>query len=107
MNNFDYKKYLAEGKLTEAGFDDRLKAAMGKSGFSDDEQDSFFSKDTPSTAGIGGYQKARDLIDKLRSEYKSMSDEDLDEFSKEMTLHFMDNTAGQAASKVFFAKNQL
>ena len=38
-----------------------------------------------------GYTKARDLIVKLRQQYRKMSDEDLDEFSKEMIAHFLDN----------------
>ena len=33
-----------------------------------------------------------------------MSDEDLDEFSKEMVLHFLDNTAAAAAAKIYFGK---
>jgi len=33
-----------------------------------------------------------------------MSDDELDEFSKEMIEHFLDNTAAQARAKVFFAK---
>mgnify|MGYP000055713918 CR=1 FL=1 len=84
--------------------DDRLKAAMGKSGFDDDETSDFFSKDTPSTMGIGRTQKARTLISTLRSDYRGMSDEELDEFSAEMVEHFLDNTAAQARAKVFFAK---
>ena len=71
--------------------DDRLKAAMGKSGFSDDETSDFFSKDTPSTKGISGYDKARKLIDQLRQDYRSMSDDELEEFSKEMAYHFKDH----------------
>ena len=84
--------------------DDRLKAAMGKSGFSDDETSDFFSKDTPSTKGISGYDKARKLVSTLRSDYRNMSDDELDEFSKEMIEHFLDNTAAQARAKVYFAK---
>ena len=48
--------------------------------------------------------KASDLIDKLRGDYRGMSDEELDSFSKEMIEHFLDNTAAQAAAKVFFGK---
>jgi len=88
----------------QENMDDRLKAAMGNSGFSDDETSDFFSKDTPSTMGIGGTQKARTLISTLRSDYRNMSDDELDEFSKEMIEHFLDNTAAQARAKVFFAK---
>ena len=88
----------------QENMDDRLKAAMGNSGFSDDETSDFFSKDTPSTMGIGGTQKARTLVSTLRSDYREMSDEELDEFSAEMVEHFLDNTAAQARAKVFFAK---
>jgi|TARA_B100001093_G_scaffold342823_1_gene327610 hypothetical protein len=88
----------------QENMDDRLKAAMGKSGFSDDETSDFFSKDTPSTMGVGGVQKARTLVSTLRSDYREMSDDELDEFSAEMVEHFLDNTAAQARAKVFFAK---
>tara|TARA_Y100000389_G_scaffold180694_1_gene195726 strand:+ start:10 stop:327 length:318 start_codon:yes stop_codon:yes gene_type:complete len=88
----------------QESMDDRLKAAMGNSGFSDDETSDFFSKDTPSTMGIGGTQKARTLVSTLRSDYREMSDEELDEFSAEMVEHFLDNTAAQARAKVYFAK---
>lgn len=91
-------------EVIQENIDDRLKAAMGKSGFNDDETSDFFSKDTPSTIGIGGTQKARTLISTLRSDYKNMSDDELDEFSKEMIEHFLDNTAAQARAKVYFAK---
>ena len=91
-------------KTIKENMDDRLKAAMGKSGFSDDETSDFFSKDTPSTKGISGYDKARKLVSTLRSDYRNMSDDELDEFSKEMIEHFLDNTAAQARAKVFFAK---
>ena len=87
--------------------DDRLKAAMGKSGFNDDETSDFFSKDTPSTKGISGYQKARDLITNLRSDYRSMSDDEMDDFTKEMVGHFIETTQGMAAAKVVMAKKGL
>jgi|14_taG_2_1085336.scaffolds.fasta_scaffold30995_3 hypothetical protein len=88
----------------QESMDDRLKAAMGNSGFSDDETSDFFSKDTPSTMGIGGVQKARTLVSTLRSDYREMSDDELDEFSAEMIEHFLDNTAAQARAKMYFAK---
>jgi len=84
--------------------DDRLKAAMGNSGFNDDETSDFFSKDTPSTMGVGGVQKARTLVSTLRSDYREMSDDELDEFSAEMIEHFLDNTAAQARAKIWFGK---
>ena len=88
-------------------FDSRLAQAMG---MSDDEfEDQVASRDIgspfPGTDNVSqGNKKASDLIDKLRKEYRSMSDEDLDEFSKEMLLHFIDNTAAQAAAKIYFGK---
>ena len=86
----DKLKNLIRETIKE-NMDDRLKTAMGKSGFSDDETSDFFSKDTPSTKGISGYDKARKLIDQLRQDYRSMSDDELEEFSKEMAYHFKDH----------------
>ena len=52
-----------------------------------------------------GYQAARNLIAKLREKtYRSFSDEDLDAFSKEMALHFIDNRAAEAALMMRSAK---
>ena len=52
-----------------------------------------------------GYQAARKLIDQLREKtYRSFSDEDLDAFSKEMALHFIDNRAAEAALMMRNAK---
>ncbi len=52
-----------------------------------------------------GYQAARKLIDQLREKtYRSFSDEDLDAFSKEMVLHFIDNPAAEAALMMRSAK---
>ena len=96
--------------LGEQGFDDRLAQQMG---MSDDEfEDQVASRDIgepfPGDDELSiGYSKASNLISKLRQDYRGMSDEDLDEFSKEMLLHFIDNTAAQAAAKAFFAKRQL
>ena len=102
---FNIKKWQKE-HLNEQSFDDRLKAAGG---FSDEEFDDITSKD-PGDPFPGddeltiGYNKARDLISKLRQDYRNMSDEDLDEFSKEMVLHFLDNTTAAAAAKIHFSK---
>ena len=46
-----------------------------------------------------GTKKASDLIDKLREDYKSMSDEDLDTFSVRMVEHFLDNLSAQVRAK--------
>ena len=57
--------------------------------------------------GDKGYQAARNLIAKLREKtYKSFSDEDLDAFSKEMVLHFIDNPAAEAAVMMRSAKSK-
>ena len=83
---FNIKKWQKE-HLNEQSFDDRLKAAGG---FSDEEFDDITSID------VGTYDnKARDLIEKLRGDYRSMSDEELDNFSIEMIKHFLDNTAAK------------
>ena len=93
--------------LGEQGFDDRLANQMG---MSDDEfEDQIASKDIeqpfPGDDELTiGYSKASDLISKLRQDYRGMSDEDLDEFSKTMVEHFLDRTAAQAAAKIWFGK---
>ena len=52
-----------------------------------------------------GYQAARKLIAKLREKtYRSFSDQELDAFSKEMALHFIDNHAAEAAIMMRSAK---
>ena len=52
-----------------------------------------------------GYQAARKLIDQLRAKtYRSFSDQELDAFSKEMALHFIDNQAAEAAIMMRSAK---
>jgi len=55
--------------------------------------------------GDKGFQAARKLIDQLRAKtYRSFSDDDLDAFSKEMALHFIDNQAAEAAIMMRSAK---
>ena len=99
--------------LDEQGFDDRLKAAGG---FSDEEFDDITSRDPGDPfpqddidylddIDTKGYKRARDLIEKLRKEYRDMSDKELDSFSVEMVLHFLDNTAAITAAKVHFGTN--
>ena len=97
--------------ITEASFDDKLKGALG---MDDNEfKDKITSRDPSSPFpadeefGLTGYSKARDLIDTLRSDYRGMSDSDLDKFSKTMIEHFLDNTAAQAAAKIYFGKKGL
>ena len=82
LSNYDVSR-----RMHEQSFDDRLKAAGG---FSDEEFDDITSID------VGTYDnKAKDLIEKLRGDYRSMSDEELDNFSIEMIKHFLDNTAAK------------
>ena len=86
--------------LNEQSFDDRLKAAGG---FSDEEMDDITSRDIgspfPGEPLPSGTKKASDLIDKLKEDYKSMSDEDLDDFSVRMVEHFLDNLSAQVRAK--------
>lgn len=100
--------------INEENFDKRLAQQMG---MSDDEfEDKIASRDI-GDEGMPfpgsdddippGYRKASDLKDKLRKQYRNMSNEELNEFSKEMVLHFLDNTAAQAAAKVFFGRRGL
>ena len=104
MKKFSVHDYNYKRRLKEQGFDARLKAAGG---FSDEEFDDITSRDIGSPfpgTDSSGPSKAKDLIDKLREDYRSMSDEELDAFSKEMVLHFIDNTAAEAAVRVHFGK---
>jgi len=48
--------------------------------------------------------KAKDYIEKFRQEYRDMSDDGIDEFSVEIINHLLDNTAAQAAAKIYFGK---
>ena len=80
--------------LNEQGFDDRLAQAMGMSG--DEFEDQVASRDVgspfPGTDNVSqGNKKASDLIEKLKEEYRGMSDQDLDDFSVAMIKHFLDN----------------
>ena len=117
------KRELNEGRLQQlAGikplyeqdnFDSRFKDAMGGAGFSDEEQDDIMSRDVgspfPGTDDVSnGYKAAVALKDELRNiTYKQLSDEELDTFSKEMMLHFIDNTTAAAAAKIYFGKKGL
>ena len=104
--------YIFKGDLNEQDFDSRFKDAMGGAGFSDEEQDDIMSRDVGSPfPGNDQYSpfaaKAKDYIEKFRQEYREMSDDGIDEFSVEIINHLLDNTAAQAAAKVFFGKREL
>ena len=98
--------------INEQGFDDRLKAAGG---FSDEEFEDITSRDIESpfpgtddsSPHSDGIRRASNLIDELRQNYRSMSDEEIDSFSKEMIEHFLDNTTAQAAAKIWFSKKEI
>ena len=94
-------------------FDDRLKAKMG---MSDDEfEKNVTSRDIGDTNPFmdddddrsPGAELASRTIEKLRQQYRGMSDQDMDDFSKEMVEHFLDNTSAQSAAKTFFSKKGL
>ena len=90
-------------------FDSRFKDAMGGAGFSDEEQDDIMSRDVgssfPGTNNVSPFvAKAKDYIETFRQEYRDMSDDGIDEFSKTIINHLLDNTAAQAAAKIYFGK---
>jgi len=98
------------GPSEPGSFDARLAQQMG---MSDDEfEDEIASRDIgdegspfPGTDNVSPFAaKARDYIDKFRQEYRDMSDDGIDEFSKTIINHLLDNTAAQAAAKMYFAK---
>ena len=110
---FNIHDWRFKQELNEEGFDDRFKDAMSGAGFSDDEQDDIMSRDVGSPFldmsddMSPGAELASRTIEKLRQQYRGMSDQDMDDFSKEMIEHFLDNTAAQAAAKIFFGKRGL
>jgi len=105
--------YIFKGDLKEQGFDDRLAKQMGMS--NDEFDDQVASRDIGDTNPFmdddddrsPGEELASRTIEKLRQQYRGMSDQDMDDFSKTMIEHFLDNTAAQAAAKVFFGKREL
>ena len=93
------KEHLAE--LNEQSFDDRLKAAGG---FSDEEFDDITSTDPnpfmdDDDDRSPGMEFADRTIEKLRQQYRGMSDQDLDDFSVEMIKHFLDNVEAKDYAK--------
>ena len=109
---FNIKKWQRQ-HLNEQGFDNRFKKAMTDTGFSDEEQDDIMSRDVESPFldmdddMSPGAELASRTIEKLRQQYRGMSDQDMDDFSREMIEHFLDNTAAQAAAKIYFGKKGL
>jgi hypothetical protein len=106
---FSIREWQTKQRLSEQGFDDRFTNALSSAGFSDDEQDDIMSKDVgspfPGTNNSSPFAaKAKDYIETFRKEYRDMSDDGIDEFSVEIINHLLDNTAAQAAAKVYFGK---
>ena len=56
--------------------------------------------------GKKGYEEARKLITKLRDRYRKFSIDEINSFSKEMVLHFIDNPAAEAAVMIRNAKSK-
>ena len=107
MGKFNVHDYNYRRRLREQGFDDRLAQQMGMSG--DEFQDKIASRDIeqpfPGDDELTiGHSKARDLIEKLRQDYRNMSDDELDEFSVEMVEHFLDNLSAQVRAKTILTK---
>jgi len=121
---FNIQEWQAKQRLNE-GFDDRFKGAMSKAGFSDEEMDDVMSRSDqswgfkepgeddagssfPGTNNVSPFTaKAKDYIETFKKEYREMSDDGIDEFSVEIINHLLDNTAAQAAAKVYFGKKQI
>ena len=94
----------AMGRLTP---DDREKLKMTQQ-MMDKEKD--IESPFPGTDDdvSNGYKAAQALKDELRYvTYKKLSDEELNTFSKEMVLHFLENTTAAAAAKIYFGKREL
>ena len=56
---------------------------------------------------INDFYQVPDLnfdINKLRQDYRNMSDEELDKFSVEMVEHFLDNIAAQERAKIILTR---
>tara|TARA_B100001094_G_C18088113_1_gene748889 strand:+ start:95 stop:577 length:483 start_codon:yes stop_codon:yes gene_type:complete len=69
------------------------------------EQDDTFFKDVFGDDELkDSSSKSRDLINKLRQDYRNMSDEELDKFSIEMIEHFLDNVAAKERAKMLLNK---
>ena len=105
MSKFNIQDWQKK-HLNEQSFDDRLKAAGG---FSDEEFDDITSTDPnpfmdDDDDRSPGMEFADRTIEKLRQQYRGMSDQDMDDFSAKMVEHLLDNIAAQARAKVYFAK---
>ena len=116
MKKFNIHDWQA--KINEQNFDQRLAQQMGmsddefedqiasrdigdKNPFMDDDDDDDDDDRSP------GVELASRTIEKLRQQYRGMSNDIMDDFSVEMIKHFLDNYEAQAAAKAYFAKKGL
>ena len=111
MKKFNIHDWQA--KINEQNFDQRLAQQMN---MSNDEfeknvasrdigdKNPFMDDDDNRSPGV---ELASRTINKLRQQYRGMSDDIMDDFSVEMIKHFLDNYEAQAAAKTYFAKKGL
>jgi len=107
--NFNIHDWQA--KINEQNYASKFdKGMQDAGGFSDEEMDDITSRDIgspfPGTDDVSnGYKAARAFIDEFREiTYKQLSEEERDTFSKEMILHFLDNTTAKAAVMIQLGK---
>jgi len=112
MDKFNIKEWTDKQKNLTENFDKELADKLGMS--PDEFEDQVASRDIgspfPGTDEVSnGYKAAAALKDELREiTYKKLSQEEIDTFSKEMVLHFLEgNTTAQAAAKIWFGKREL
>ena len=109
MKKFNIHDWQSKQRLNEQSFDSRLAKQMGMS--NDEFEDQISSRDIGDESPFlddddvsPGVELASRTINKLRQQYRGMSDDIMDDFSVEMIKHFLDNYEAQAAAKVFLAK---
>tara|TARA_B100000780_G_C21026653_1_gene411569 strand:- start:176 stop:514 length:339 start_codon:yes stop_codon:yes gene_type:complete len=109
MEKFNIHDWQSKQRLNEQSFDDRLAKQMDMS--NDEFEDQIASRDIGDKSSFlddddisPGVELASRTIDKLRQQYRGMSDDIMDDFSVEMIKHFLDNYEAQAAAKAYFAK---
>ena len=112
MKKFNIHDWQSKQRLNEQSFDSRLAKQMGMS--NDEFEDQISSRDIGDESPFlddddvsPGVELASRTINKLRQQYRGMSDDIMDDFSVEMIKHFLDNYEAQAAAKAYFAKKGL
>ena len=113
MKKFNIHDWQTKQRLNEQSFDSRLTKQMGMS--NDEFEDQIASRDIGDKNPFmdddddrsPGVELASRTIEKLRQQYRGMSNDIMDDFSVEMIKHFLDNYEAQAAAKTYFAKKGL